>query len=589
MEPQEAADPAFWAKPPAAEADPRALEALLAEAGMLAVDAVPAGAPDTTALEALLHALGRSGPAASRWTGRPGTPRSWRARCRCPPTLRAHPALGRAAGRTRAVGRRRGTRRTRARRTGRGATLRPRIEAADAAEQRRIIQDYVRTQVATVLGRGADDLPDLDRNLFDMDVDSLILIDITARLGTELGRPVPSSSFIEYPTIRAFTDHLVGSWHEGGEPGATAPRAPRRRGGPRAAPRPGSDGGLTCDGGAGTARTCGTRGPPGPGGPGRPGGTRGKRGRDHGQQARSAGQAAAAGGDGTARGDADEGIAVVGLAGRYPLADTPDALWANLRDGRHCITEVPPERWDAAEHYAPDGADALRAHTKWGGFLADVDKFDPLFFHISPTVAENMDPQERLFLQTAWETLEDAGYPPRTLGRDNPVGVFVGLMNSNYEWMGGEAAALGVPTDAHSDHWSLANRVSHVLDLTGPSMAIDTACSASLTAVHLACESLRRGECNAAIAGGVNLILHPKHLALYSRRNMVSHDDRCKSFGTGADGFVAGEGVGAVLLSRCAARWPTATGSTASSGARLSTPAARPSVTPSPAPPPRPR
>ncbi|EPY93027.1 hypothetical protein K530_50205 [Streptomyces noursei CCRC 11814] len=247
-------------------------------------------------------------------------------------------------------------------------------------------------------------------------------------------------------------------------------------------------------------------------------------------------------------GDADEGIAVVGLAGRYPLADTPDALWANLRDGRHCITEVPPERWDAAEHYAPDGADALRAHTKWGGFLADVDKFDPLFFHISPTVAENMDPQERLFLQTAWETLEDAGYPPRTLGRDNPVGVFVGLMNSNYEWMGGEAAALGVPTDAHSDHWSLANRVSHVLDLTGPSMAIDTACSASLTAVHLACESLRRGECNAAIAGGVNLILHPKHLALYSRRNMVSHDDRCKSFGTGADGFVAGEGVGAVLL-----------------------------------------
>ncbi|MFB6602091.1 type I polyketide synthase [Streptomyces noursei] len=236
LEPQEAADPAFWAKPPAAEADPRALEALLAEAGMLAVDAVPAGAPDTTALEALLHALGEV------WTR--GVAVDWQARYpaelarRVPlptypfertrhwvePPAAPAPSAGAPAPAAPAPAAPAG-----------GATLRPRIEAADAAEQRRIIQDYVRTQVATVLGRRADDLPDLDRNLFDMDVDSLILIDITARLGTELGRPVPSSSFIEYPTIRAFTDHLVGSWHEGGEPGgdgaegAAAPRRTSRR------------------------------------------------------------------------------------------------------------------------------------------------------------------------------------------------------------------------------------------------------------------------------------------------------------------------------------------------------------------------
>ncbi|WP_277682301.1 SDR family NAD(P)-dependent oxidoreductase, partial [Saccharomonospora azurea] len=243
-----------------------------------------------------------------------------------------------------------------------------------------------------------------------------------------------------------------------------------------------------------------------------------------------------------------EGIAVIGLAGRYPGADTPEELWANLRAGRSSIAEVPQDRWDVDAHFDPSEADPVKSYSKWGGFLTDVDKFDPLLFQISPTVAENMDPQERLFLETVWSTLEDAGYPPRRLAEDNPVGVFAGLMNSNYEWIGGEASALGVHTDAHTDHWSVANRVSYVFDFTGPSLAVDTACSASLTAIHLACESIRRGECPVAVAGGVNLILHPKHLALYSRRSMISHGDRCRSFGSGADGFVAGEGAGAVLL-----------------------------------------
>ena len=229
-------------------------------------------------------------------------------------------------------------------------------------------------------------------------------------------------------------------------------------------------------------------------------------------------------------------IAVVGVAGRYPLAETPEELWTNLAAGRDCVGSVPPGRWS--------GHDVGRR----AGFIRDADMFDPLFFGISPAEAEEMDPQERVFLETAWATLEDAGYPPARLARDNPIGVFVGVMNSDYAWMGGEATASGARTDAHSHHWSVANRVSYTLDLRGPSLAVDTACSASLTAVHLACESLRRGECTAALAGGVNLILHPMHLRTLADRGMLAADDRCKSFGRGADGFADGEGVGAVLL-----------------------------------------
>ncbi|MEU1133258.1 SDR family NAD(P)-dependent oxidoreductase, partial [Streptomyces sp. NPDC005900] len=248
---------------------------------------------------------------------------------------------------------------------------------------------------------------------------------------------------------------------------------------------------------------------------------------------------------------ADDRIAVVGVAGRYPLAETVGELWDNLAAARHCIREVPAERWDAGAHFDPTGATA--AYSKWAGFIDDVDAFDPLFFQISPADAEAMDPQERLFLQTAAATLDDAGCPAATLAARGPVGVFVGVMGSDYEWMSGAANALGVPTEAHSRHWSIANRVSHSFNFTGPSMAVDTACSSSLTALHLACRSIATGECSAAIAGGVNLILHPKHLRGLAQAGMLSHDDRLKAFGAGADGFVDGEGVGAVLLKPLAA------------------------------------
>lgn len=235
-------------------------------------------------------------------------------------------------------------------------------------------------------------------------------------------------------------------------------------------------------------------------------------------------------------------IAVIGLSGRYPKSENLNAFWENLVKGVDCISEVPKDRWNWEQFN-------VLGISKWGGFIEDVDKFDSVFFSISPKEAEGMDPQERLFLETAWVTLEDGGYTKKALSEiDHNVGVFVGVMNCNYEFLAGEALAKGVLNQAHSAYWSIANRVSYFFNFQGPSLAVDTACSSSLTAIHLACESLRREECKVAIAGGVNLILHPKHYIGLTITNLLSKTGRCRSFGKGADGFVDGEGVGAVLL-----------------------------------------
>ncbi|WP_283472117.1 SDR family NAD(P)-dependent oxidoreductase [Methylosinus trichosporium] len=250
----------------------------------------------------------------------------------------------------------------------------------------------------------------------------------------------------------------------------------------------------------------------------------------------------------------EEPIAIIGFAGRYPGGPDPERFWELLRAGGSAIREVPPERWNADASFDPAGGEG-RSYTKWAGFLdGDIGAFDPLFFSLSPLEAEAMDPQERLFLETAWTTLEQAGYAPDRLRRaaarpqGGDVGVFVGAMNVPYQWVAAEAVAAGHANAASTNFWSIANRISHLLDFSGPSLVVDTACSASLTAIHLACESLRRGECGAALAGGVNLILHPRQLVHLSQARMVSHGSECRAFGAGADGFVDGEGVGAVLL-----------------------------------------
>lgn len=247
-------------------------------------------------------------------------------------------------------------------------------------------------------------------------------------------------------------------------------------------------------------------------------------------------------------------IAVIGLAGRFPGAPDVHRFWDVLREGRDEVTEIPPDRWDIAAHFDPSPEKAIegKMYGRWGAFLRDVDKFDPLFFNLSPVEAEMMDPQERVFLEVAWHTLEDAGYTRRELRRwasrefSANVGVFVGVTSNSYALLGHAAGgAVAAPT---SLPWSLANRISYLFNFNGPSMPVDTACSSSLTAVHLAVEAIRRGECQQAIAGGVNLYLHPSKYSHLSLMKMLSSDGKCRAFGDGGDGFVPGEGAGAVLL-----------------------------------------
>ncbi len=227
-------------------------------------------------------------------------------------------------------------------------------------------------------------------------------------------------------------------------------------------------------------------------------------------------------------------VAVIGCSARYPKSPDLETFWDNLAGGRSCISEIPPGRWDWRAYHHDEKGRAGCIYTRWGGFLEDIDTFDPLFFRISPREAKGMDPQERLFLQACYHAIEDAGHTPQTLGDVRKVGVYVGIMNSRY--------------NPQPLYYSVANRVSYLFDFQGPSMAVDTACSSSLTAIHLALESLYSGTCECAIAGGVNLIIDPVHYQQLSALTMLSSGSECRSFGAGADGFVDAEGVGAVVL-----------------------------------------
>src|SRR5205814_990256 len=170
--------------------------------------------------------------------------------------------------------------------------------------------------------------------------------------------------------------------------------------------------------------------------------------------------------------------------------------------------------------------------------------------HISPREAEYLDPQERLFLQCAYHALEDAGYTGELLAGQGGVGVgvFVGVMYEEYQLYGAQAQARGKNIALAGNPASIANRVSYFFDWHGPSMAVDTMCSSSLTAIHLACQAIASGQCQAAIAGGVNVTIHPNKYLMLSQGKFAASDGRCRSFGSGGDGYVPGEGVGALVL-----------------------------------------
>ena len=251
---------------------------------------------------------------------------------------------------------------------------------------------------------------------------------------------------------------------------------------------------------------------------------------------------------GRRRSDGPLDIAVIGLAGRYPGARDLDEFWRNLLEGRDSITEIPTDRWDHSLYFDPDKDRPGKTYCRWGGFVDGVDEFDARFFQVSPWEAGMMDPQERLFLQCAHDVIEDAGYTRQHLAREGRVGVFVGVMYSEYQLYGASETALGRPLALFGSPSSIANRVSYTCGFNGPSLAVDTMCSSSLTAIHLACQSLVRGEARVALAGGVNLTVHPNKYLMLGQGRFVSAKGRCESFGEGAEGYVPGEGVGAVLL-----------------------------------------
>ncbi|MEU8271400.1 amino acid adenylation domain-containing protein, partial [Sphaerisporangium sp. NPDC049002] len=314
-----------------------------------------------------------------------------------------------------------------------------------------------------------------DANLFDLGLDSILVVQLNNALSQDFDG-LSSTLFFDCPTIRDVVAHLVAEHSERPEPPVEV-HAPRTV---LTAPAPAVEPSDT----PAVSRTGGATRPSGD-------------------------------------------IAVIGLACRYPQADSPAELWENVRGGMNCTAPYPADRWWVSWDEEGRGR-------PWGGFLDDVASFDADYFGIPADEAAAMDPQERLFVETVHSCVQDAGYTAEALNRQGRVGVFAGVMNSTY--------------NGRTAYSSIVNRTSHLFDFQGASIAVDTACSSSLTAVHLAVESLRSGDNDCAIAGGVNLLLNADHFDVLAEHGLLSDGDRCRPFSEHADGFLAAEGVGAVLL-----------------------------------------
>ena len=343
----------------------------------------------------------------------------------------------------------------------------------------------IREIVAGMLKFALEEI-DTRTHFHDFGFDSITLAALAAELNAELGARLSPAVFFEHPNIESLAAHLLERRGMAPRPARPAEPAPART---VPDPMPAVPAAVTADP------------------------------RSHG------------------------GIAILGISGRFPGADSPDALWERLREGADLVRPYPDDRFDAAYRGAIEAAD----FPKWAGLLDRVAEFDADFFRISRLEAELMDPQHRIALEVVWEALEDAGYPPGRLKDD--TGVFFGVSGRDYHHL---LTASGVAPDAliatGNTHSTLANRISYVLDLHGPSQPIDTACSSSLVAIHRAVESLRSGACSMAIAGGVNLLLAVDTFVATGMAGMLSPHGRCKAFSSEAAGYVRAEGAGAVLL-----------------------------------------
>ena len=246
-------------------------------------------------------------------------------------------------------------------------------------------------------------------------------------------------------------------------------------------------------------------------------------------------------------------IAIIGIGCRFPGGvNDPDTFWKLLVEGREAVGEIPPDRWNVDRFYDSEPGIVGKSIARRGGFVEGIDQFDPQFFGISPREAPYVDPQQRLLLETAWEAIEDAGI---TLDFENgtDIGVFVGISHNDYQIIQGtpwDSAGITPHSPTGSAHSIAANRISYCLNLQGPSVAMDTACSSALTAVHAACEHIWTGRGDMAMAGGVTVMITPGGFIGFSQASMLSPEGKCKAFDADANGFVRGEGAGMVLLKR---------------------------------------
>ena len=246
-----------------------------------------------------------------------------------------------------------------------------------------------------------------------------------------------------------------------------------------------------------------------------------------------------------------EPVALVGIACRFPSEiDSPTAFWEALERGHNGVSEVPIDRWSVDRWHDKDPLAPGKMTTRWGGFLRDVSLFDAGFFRLSPREATQMDPQQRLMLEAAWEALEDAGIVPAEL-YGSAASVFVGAMWQDYPQVSGVGAEL---IEQHSAAgWNnsiIPARIAYLLGLRGPAVTVNTACSSSLVAVHLACSSLRNGECDTALAGAVNLMLTPQTTVQMTKFGSMNPEGECRAFDADANGYVRGEGCAVVVLKR---------------------------------------
>ncbi|MCV7348957.1 SDR family NAD(P)-dependent oxidoreductase [Mycobacterium parmense] len=362
------------------------------------------------------------------------------------------------------------------------------LTVAPVQQRKKLVVDYLRDVVAEVTRIDPAEIRD-EAGFFDVGMDSLMAVELRRRVEQAVGKELPSTLAMDYPRLVDVADFLLGDVLSFGAPGTTKEAASVDSRPSRLDP-------------AVTMRS-------------------------------------------------DEPIAIVAVACRFPGAPDPEAYWELLSGGVDAIREIPEDRFDVDEYYDPDPEAPGKIYTRYGGYLESIDGFDPEFFGISPREAVWMDPQQRLMLEISWEGLERAGYSPAAL-RGSRTGVFVGVAANEYSQL---LNASSVETiEAHFITGNalnvIAGRVAFALGLEGPAMAVDTACSASLVAVHQACQALHSGDCDMALAGGVNVLVSPASIVATSRARMLSADGRCKTFDAAANGYARSEGCGILVLKR---------------------------------------